>query len=319
MLERTRRRSSWPTTTAAAPASCTRRGQYDQAADECRAALRQWEDYPLAHGYLGQSELALGRYPEAARAFDLYLEKGGPPLPDVFRGRGQARMKLGDYLGARDDYTRVVLEQPGAEIYEHRGWAYFFADAWQPALRDFDDALRLDPARGDAYTGRALARVMLGRYREAVTRCRRGAERKPSAPEMMHNLACVFAQAAARAEADTAAPDRLAAPPATASRAVARRPPDAALRPRRTGARRSSARASCRTVRSTRSATAPAFRELLRGVPVGRRGKVSAAGESALFSIFSEPRAGADAVHWERPGSRLFFSIFLSAPARSAI
>ena len=53
-------------------------------------------------------------------------------------------MKIGDYLGAQDDYTRVVLNHPEAEIFEHRGWAYLFADAWQPALHDFDEAIRLD-------------------------------------------------------------------------------------------------------------------------------------------------------------------------------
>jgi tetratricopeptide (TPR) repeat protein len=183
-------------------------GHYEKAAAECRAALREQDDHSLALGYLGLALLRLGRYKEAARAFDLYLEKGGKPLLDVYRGRGQARMKLGDYLGARDDYTRVILGQPGAEIFEHRGWAYFFADAWQPALRDFDEALRLDPGRGDAYTGRGLARVMLGRYRDAASDAEEALRRKPATPEMMHNLACVFAQAAARAEADSA-PDRL--------------------------------------------------------------------------------------------------------------
>jgi eukaryotic-like serine/threonine-protein kinase len=238
-------------------------GRYDQAADECRAALRQWEGYPLAHAYLGQSELALAHYPEAVRAFDLYLAKGGPPLPDVFRGRGQARMKLGDYLGARDDYTRVVLEQPSAEIYEHRGWAYFFADAWQPSLRDFDDAIRLDPARGDAYTGRALARVMLGRYREAVTDADEALKRKPSAPEMMHNLACVFAQAAARAEADAAAPDRLARAASYRDRAVGAARQTLALLPadRRAAFLRESVLPD-RALDPIR--TAPAFRDLLR-------------------------------------------------------
>jgi serine/threonine protein kinase/tetratricopeptide (TPR) repeat protein len=183
-------------------------GRYEEAAVACRTALREREDYPLALGFLGQALLGLGRYEEAARAFTLYLDKGGPVVPDIFRGRGQARMKLGDYLGARDDYTRVVLDQPSAEIYEYRGWAYFFADAWQPALRDFDEALRRDAGRGDAYTGRGLARVMLGRYREAVSDADEALRRKPSAPEMMHNLACIFAQAAARAEADSAS-DRL--------------------------------------------------------------------------------------------------------------
>jgi tetratricopeptide (TPR) repeat protein len=179
----------------------------EEAVAECRAALKGY-DLPLAHGYLGLALLRLGRHEEAARAFSHYLETGGPPLNDIFRGRGQARMKLGDYLGACDDYTRVVLAQPDAEIYEHRGWAYFFADAWRLALRDFDEALRLDPERGDAYTGRGLARVMLGRYREAVRDADEALKRGPTAPEMMHNLACVYAQAADRAEADSA-PDRV--------------------------------------------------------------------------------------------------------------
>src|SRR6185369_7983496 len=114
--------------------------KYAAAADECRAALRERDGLPLALGYLGQALLQLGQYRDAVRAFDSYLEHGGPPVPDIYRGRGQARMKLGDYLGARDDYTVVVLRQPGAEIFEHRGWAYFFADAWKPALADFDEA-----------------------------------------------------------------------------------------------------------------------------------------------------------------------------------
>jgi tetratricopeptide (TPR) repeat protein len=129
-------------------------------------------------------------------------------------------MNLGDFLGACDDYTRVVLAQPDAEIYEFRGWAYFFADAWRLAQRDFDEALRLDSDRGDAYTGRGLARVMLGRYREAVQDADESLKRGPSAPEMMHNLACIFAQAAARAEVDSA-PDRLALASDYRERAVA--------------------------------------------------------------------------------------------------
>jgi tetratricopeptide (TPR) repeat protein len=124
-------------------------------------------------------------------------------------------MKRGDYLGARDDFTRVLDLRAGespsdAETYAHRGWAYFFADAWQPALRDFEQAVRLDPAYGDAYTGRGLARVMLGRYREAVADAQEALRRGPTRPEMMHNLACVFAQAVARSQADGAARDRAA-------------------------------------------------------------------------------------------------------------
>src|SRR5207248_788681 len=86
--------------------------------------------------------------------------------------------------------------------YQHRGWAYFFSDARKLALRDFSKAIELDPGAGDAYTGRGLARVMLGDYRGAVTDAEVAVRLEPATPEMMHNIACVFAQAAARAEAE---------------------------------------------------------------------------------------------------------------------
>ncbi len=182
--------------------------KYEEAVAACRVALTHRPDYAFTHGVMGNALLALKRYGEAAAAYDRYLQCGGKPVFDVFRGRGQARMQLGNFLGARDDYTRVLEAEgtpdggPGAEILTHRGWAYFFADAWRPALRDFEDALRLDPEYGDAYTGRGLARVMLGTYREAVADAEEALRRKPATPEMMHNVTCIFAQAVGKVEAD---------------------------------------------------------------------------------------------------------------------
>jgi tetratricopeptide (TPR) repeat protein len=187
-----------------------RDGRFEEAVAACREALARRPDYAFPHGVLGQALLGLGRYAQAAAAFDAYLKAGGKPLPDVFRGRGLARMKLGDYLGARDDYSRVLSAAPAAEAYAHRGWAYFFADAWRPALRDFDEALRLAPELTDARVGRGLARVMLGSYREALADAEVALRRPPTTPEMMHNLACVYALAAGRADADAAAKDRTA-------------------------------------------------------------------------------------------------------------
>jgi tetratricopeptide (TPR) repeat protein len=107
-----------------------------------------------------------------------------------------------------EDYTRALERVPDAEIYQHRGWAHFFSDAWKLALRDFSKAIDLDPEVGDAYTGRGLARVMLGQYRQATADAEEALRRKPSTREMMHNIACIFAQAAARVEADVQEKDR---------------------------------------------------------------------------------------------------------------
>src|SRR5262249_43552952 len=179
-----------------------RNKRYEEAVGACEAALRLSPHQPLPHEVCGRALLALGRYEQAERSFDQYLRQGGEEKSDLFRGRGLARMKLGKYPEAVDDYTRALEHAPDADIYQHRGWAHFFADAWKLALRDFSKAIELGPEAGDAYTGRGLARVMLGGYRGAVADAEAALRRKPSTPEMMHNIARIFPPAVARAHAD---------------------------------------------------------------------------------------------------------------------
>jgi tetratricopeptide (TPR) repeat protein len=182
----------------------------EEALRACEAALHLSPHQPLSYEVRGRALLALGRYQQAETAFDQYLQKGGEKTSNIFRGRGLARMKLGKYLEAVEDYTRALEQAPDGDIYQHRGWAHFFSDAWKLALRDFSKAIELDPEAGDAYTGRGLAQVMLGHYREAVVDAEAALCRKPATPEMMHNLACIFAQAVVRAEADLQEKDRQA-------------------------------------------------------------------------------------------------------------
>jgi tetratricopeptide (TPR) repeat protein len=117
-------------------------------------------------------------------------------------------MRQGKFAEAAEDYGRALERAPDADLYQHRGWAHFFADAWQLALRDFNSAIERDPAASDAYTGRGLARVMLKNYRGAVVDADAALARAPRTPEMMHNIACIFAQAAPCAEADAPASDK---------------------------------------------------------------------------------------------------------------
>jgi serine/threonine-protein kinase len=182
--------------------SLLRNKAYKEAARACDTALELSPRQPLPHEVRGRALLALGRYEQAERSFDQYLHNGGEQNSDIFRGRGLARMKRGNYPEAAEDYTRALERVPDGDIYQHRGWAHFFSDAWRLALRDFTKAIELDPGAGDAYTGRGLARVMLGEYRHAVADAETALRRKPGTPEMMHNIACIFAQAVARAEAD---------------------------------------------------------------------------------------------------------------------
>jgi tetratricopeptide (TPR) repeat protein len=218
---------------------CTRK--YQDALEAAEAVLKVVPTFAEGHQRRAFALLALKHFADAVKSFDQYLALGGKADADFYRGRGQARMQLGDFLGAKDDYSRGLDLAVDAELLAHRGWAYFFADAWKPALRDFDEAIRIDAKSADAHVGRGLALVMLGRTAEAVAAADDALERGPAAPEMMHNVACIFALAAVQAEGEAAAGYRdravdavrrtLALVPATAREAFWRQKilPDRAL------------------------------------------------------------------------------------------
>src|SRR5262249_23508653 len=130
--------------------------RYGEAVEACAAALRASPQQALPHEVCGRALLALGRYEQAEESFDQYLRRGGERTSDLFRGRGLARMKLGKYPEAVEDYTRALELAPDGDIYQHRGWAHFFSDAWKLAVRDFSKAIEFDPAAGGADTRRGL-------------------------------------------------------------------------------------------------------------------------------------------------------------------
>jgi tetratricopeptide (TPR) repeat protein len=182
--------------------------QCEEALAANQTALALAPRYSPCHELNGQVLLELARYNQAEAAFDRYFDSGGEVRSEVFRGRGFCRMKLGKYPDAVEDYTRALELRPDADIYQHRGWAHFFSDAWKLALRDFSKAIELDPEAGDAYTGRGLAHVMLGDYRKANADADAALRRRPDSPEMMHNIACIFAQALWRVQSDQTQSDR---------------------------------------------------------------------------------------------------------------
>jgi tetratricopeptide (TPR) repeat protein len=146
-------------------------------------------------------------YDDAIAAYTHYLDRHGTERWEAYVGRGQAHMKRGHYGLARDDYSRAIDIRDAPELRVHRGWAYFFNDAWKDALTDFQRAVEMDPGPSGAYIGRGLTRVMLKKWFLGVADAELALARKPKSPEMLHNLACLFAQAAIQVEKEAGRPD----------------------------------------------------------------------------------------------------------------
>src|SRR5262249_30844848 len=118
---------------------------------------------------------------------------------------GLVKMALKDFDGASIDFTEALAIKPTALRYRLRGWAHVFREAPRPARQDFEKAVELDPANGDAYAGRGYTQVKLGDYRKAVRDAEEALRRVPAENEkavearrLRYNAARIYAQAAGR-------------------------------------------------------------------------------------------------------------------------
>jgi tetratricopeptide (TPR) repeat protein len=185
--------------------------RYRDAVTAFEAALRLRPDFVEVYRWRAGAFLNLNDDRGAARSFDQYLEKGGTPLPEVYRTRGLIRARMGNHRGAITDYTQALALAPDAATYAYRGWTYLATDAPPLALSDFQDAIRLRPESGDAHNGRGYARVRLGEYREAVADAKAALRLGPRDSRLFWNAARIYAQAAGKLDADAARWDREAA------------------------------------------------------------------------------------------------------------
>jgi tetratricopeptide (TPR) repeat protein len=180
---------------------------YAEAVEACASALKLRPDH--TDGCLTQVRalLELRNPAEAAKACDHYLEEG-QPVAEVFRLRGRARSQQGDHGGAVDDFSRCLVAGADADLLVERGWEYFESQAWNLALRDFQEALRLDPENHYALNGRALGYAYTGQHREAVKDGEAALRRALDSPVRSYNIACVYAVAATKVADDDKAADR---------------------------------------------------------------------------------------------------------------
>jgi tetratricopeptide (TPR) repeat protein/tRNA A-37 threonylcarbamoyl transferase component Bud32 len=170
--------------------------RFAEALAACDAALRVLPGDDNAHRLRVLVLLDLKHHEEVIRACDGALARG-KPWADIHEIRGVARAGGGDFAGAIDDYSQALALRPGQpRVLSLRGLAYLVSSAPRLALRDFDEALRLDGSNGEAHGGRGLALARLGDHRAAVAAAEESLRHDPPTARRASNAARVYALAA---------------------------------------------------------------------------------------------------------------------------
>ncbi|MEL5721342.1 MAG: tetratricopeptide repeat protein [Treponemataceae bacterium] len=109
-------------------------GKYDDALKDFVQALRLKPDSRFAHLYCGMVYFNVGKYEESVEFF-----------------------------------TKVEKMAPSVYVYLNRGMAFAYLQKYETAMKDFDNALKLEPMNPNIYKLRGIAYLKWGKYQEAIS------------------------------------------------------------------------------------------------------------------------------------------------------
>ena len=183
---------------------------YEDALKESRLGVQIEPKFVDAHILQVRSLLKLRRYNELFRSCDAGLAL--PVKYPVFHElRGVAHFATHDYVGAMRDYSQALELQPNdARMRAERGWAYLMLESPTLALVDFEAAIKLNPDEGDGYNGRGTARAFLGDHSAAVADAREAVRHGGTKARIKYNAARIYAVAASVASAQVGVKGRQA-------------------------------------------------------------------------------------------------------------
>ena len=170
--------------------------RFPEALSAANAALTAAPEGTRAHRWRAGALLELGQFDEAIQSCNACLARGRPSA-DLLSIRGRARAASRELAAAIEDYSRALGLRPDRPTdLVQRGWAYLFSGAPKLAGRDFEAALRLDPASDEAYAGRGSVRIRLGLFREAIGDAEDALRLGDRSHLKLYRCARIYAQAA---------------------------------------------------------------------------------------------------------------------------
>lgn len=108
----------------------------------------------------------------AVAACKLLLDSGiakGEELADIHLSNGKAFRERHELDKALEAFSAAIAAAPAPVSYSLRGTVHYDKGNWDKAIADYSDAIRLDPANGEAFNNRAWTFYRAGRSAEALT------------------------------------------------------------------------------------------------------------------------------------------------------
>jgi Tfp pilus assembly protein PilF len=139
---------------------------YDRSIDSFKKVLElapHGKDNDLVYYNLGMAYFKKRQYDNSVyqftKALELIPKKGDKREFKVLMWRGNAYGKINAFDRAIKDYSDAISLDPGNEnikyIYHHRAWSWVDENNYDKAIEDFTRAISIDPDFDAAYYGRA--------------------------------------------------------------------------------------------------------------------------------------------------------------------
>lgn len=124
------------------------------------------------------------------------IQSGGLPpdsLAVAFQNRGTAYLDKGDTDRAIKDYDQAIRLDPNyANAFNGRGVAYQTRGDNERAIQDYDEAIRLDPVDANALNGRCWLRAALGQLQAALADCDESLRLRPNSSNALDSRGFVY-------------------------------------------------------------------------------------------------------------------------------
>jgi tetratricopeptide (TPR) repeat protein len=136
---------------------------YAEAIIDFQKAITLNPDDPDLYQLLSASKMKLEDFTGSLKALDQAIEMTQDSLSYFLRG--STKIDLGNYHGAIQDFNTFIKTDTSnerASAYFNNGYINFFLEEHSEAIRNFDEAIKLNPNFAKAYAARGIVKATLG-------------------------------------------------------------------------------------------------------------------------------------------------------------